>query len=158
MPNHNDTTLPIEQNLGFLLHDVARLMRRNFNRLVQDLDLTQAQWQVLLHLSRNEGMNQAQLASRMEVQPISVARLLDRMQSAGWVERRPDPEDRRAFKLYLTDKADPILQQIRQRGAQLRQVTLQGIDATMRQEFLQALVVMRKNLADGDEACTEKRD
>ena len=104
-----------QQNLGFLLHDVARLLRRNFDRRVQTLELTQAQWKVLIYLSRNEGIKQAQLAEFLEVQPISVGRLIDRMEAAEWVVRKPDATDRRAFNLYLTDKAEPILKKMQEK-------------------------------------------
>ena len=83
---------PIE-NFGFLIHDVARLMRRDFNRKVQDLGLTQAQWQILVRILHMEGARQSQIADVLEMQPISVARMVDRMAAAGWVERRPDPQD-----------------------------------------------------------------
>ena len=90
------------QGVGALLVEVGRLLRRNFNRRAQELGLTQAQWQALAHLSRKQGINQACLADLLEVQPITLARLIDRLAAAGWVERRPDPADRRAQRLYLT--------------------------------------------------------
>ena len=102
-----------DQSIGFVLNDVARLLRRNFNRCVQDLGLTQSQWQAIAHIARKEGMKQSELADILEVQPISVARLIDRMEAAGWVVRRPDPVDRRAINLYLTDKCDPILNKMK---------------------------------------------
>src|SRR3546814_9002902 len=77
-----------DRSLGFLLNDVSRLMRRNLNRRVQALGLTQSQWRALAYLSRQEGINQATLADTLEVQPITLARLIDRLEAAGWVERR----------------------------------------------------------------------
>jgi len=135
-----------EQSLGFVLNDVARLMRRNFNRRVQELELTQAQWQALAHISRNQGMNQSQLADILEVQPISVGRLIDRMEAAGWVERRPDPADRRAINLYLTDKAEPILTKMQKHGSAVRSQALRGVSETEQEIMLRTLFVMRKNL------------
>ena len=135
-----------EQSLGFVLNDVARLMRRNFNRRVQELDLTQAQSQVLIHISRNQGMKQSELADILEVQPISIGRLIDRMEAAGWVERRPDPSDRRAINLYLTDKAGPILTKMQKHGSAVRAQALNGISETEQEIMLRALFVMRKNL------------
>ena len=113
MPRHHPV-VPAEPEgaFGFLLHDVARLLRGNFNRRVQVLGLTQAQCRVILHLSRNEGIQQVALADILEVQPITLARLLDKLQAAGLVERRRDPSDRRAFCLSLTASAHPLLEQI----------------------------------------------
>lgn len=134
-------------SLGFVISDVARLIRRNFNRRVQHLGLTQAQWQVLAHLSRNEGIRQIQLADVLDMQPISVARIIDRMAAAGWVERRPDPADRRAVNLYLAPKASPILEQMWQHGAETRQQALQQIPAAQQEQLLQLLLTMRENLS-----------
>src|SRR3546814_4821449 len=87
-----------DRSLGFLLNDVSRLMRRNLNRRVQALGLTQSQWRALAYLSRQEGINQVTLADTLEVQPITLARLIDRLEAAGWVERRRHPSDRRAVR------------------------------------------------------------
>jgi DNA-binding MarR family transcriptional regulator len=135
-----------DSNFGFVLQDVARLLRRSFNRRVQDLGLTQAQWQILAYLSRHEGIRQAKLADMLDMQPISVTRLVDRMESAGWIERRPDPADRRAVNLHLRDKAGPILEQMWERGAQTRQLAMKGISAEKQKEFLEILQQMRINL------------
>lgn len=134
-------------SLGFVISDVARLIRRNFNRRVQHLGLTQAQWQVLAHLARNEGIRQIQLADVLDMQPISVARIIDRMEAAGWVERRPDPADRRAVNLYLAPKANPILTQMWEHGADTRQQALQHIPASQQELLLQLLLTMRENLS-----------
>jgi DNA-binding MarR family transcriptional regulator len=138
------------QHLGFLLHDVARLMRRDFNRRAQHLGLTQAQWRALVFLARNEGCNQVALADMLEVQPITLARLLDRLQSAGFIERQPDPADRRAFRLYLTDKAQPVLAKIWEFGAQTREETMAGLSRPTRETLANALVSMRANLLAGE--------
>lgn len=135
-----------EQSLGFVLNDVARIMRRNFNRRVQELELTQAQWQGLIHISRNPGMNQSQLADILEVQPISVGRLIDRLEAAGWVKRSPDPEDRRAINLFLTDKAEPILTKMQKHGTATKAQALKGIPEQEQEIMLRVLLTMRKNL------------
>lgn len=147
------------ENLGFMLQDVARLMRRNFNRRIQDLDLTQAQWRALSILWRNPGIRQSRLADILEMQPISVARLLDRMQASDWVERRPDPGDRRALQLYLTDKAEPILVRIRAEAARLRADVLAGISESEQEEFLVMLTKMRGSLCGMEGgSCTAETD
>lgn len=134
------------QHLGFLLHDVARLMRRDFNRRAQHLGLTQSQWRTLVFLARNEGCNQVALAEMLEVQPITLARLLDRLQAAGFIERRPDPADRRAFRLFLTDKAQPVLAQIWEFGAQTREASMVGLPRETREALALTLQSMRANL------------
>lgn len=135
-----------EQSLGFLLHDVSRLMRRNFNRRARHIGLTQAQWQALAHLSRREGINQVMLAELMEIQPITLARLIDRLEAARLVERRPDPADRRAVQLYLTDDAAPLIDMMWDLAAETRSETLAGFPAETRRMLVEALAHMRQNL------------
>lgn len=143
-----ETKFAPEKSLGFMLGDVSRLLRRNFNRRVQVLGLTQAQWKALFHISRNEGMRQAQLADILEVQPISVARLIDRMETAGWVRRQPDAEDRRAVNLYLTEKVEPLLAEMRKCSAELQAVAFAGIDEAAQAALMAQLTMIRKNLCD----------
>src|SRR6478735_5773964 len=137
-------TLPVEPEgaFGFLLHDVARLLRRNFNRRVQALGLTQAQCRVILHLSRNEGIQQVALAEILEVQPITLARLLDKLQAAGLIERRRDPSDGRAFCLSLTASAHPLLEQIWTLAAETRAIAIAGLGENERMQFFATLQSM----------------
>lgn len=144
------------QHLGFLINDVARLMRRDFNRRAQHLGLTQAQWRTLVFLARNEGCNQVALADMLEVQPISLARLLDRLQDAGFVERRPDPEDRRAFLLFLSKKAAPVLEQIWEHGARTREAAMAGLPREEREALARTLFAVRNNLVAGDPTTDSK--
>jgi DNA-binding MarR family transcriptional regulator len=139
--------MPPQQTLGFLLYDVGRLLRRNFNRRVQKIGLTQAQWQALVYISRSPGIRQARLADLLEVHPISVARLLDRMEAAGWVERRPDPSDRRAVNLHLKDTVQPILEKMFEFGAEIRAQAFEGIPEEEREKMTEHLAAMRLNLA-----------
>jgi len=104
--------LELDRSFGFLVHDVARLYGRRFDRNGRRLELTRAQCRTLGYLARNEGINQAGLADLLEIRPMTLVRQIDRMQEAGWIERRPDPSDRRARRLFLTDKARPILGRI----------------------------------------------
>lgn len=134
------------ENLGFMLQDVARLMRSAFNRRVQELDLTQSQWRALAILSRNPGMWQCHLADTLEMQPISVGRLLDRMEAAGWVERKDDPADRRATRLFLTKQAEPTLTRLKKHGASCRADALQGISIKEQEQFMGILLRMRANM------------
>jgi MarR family transcriptional regulator for hemolysin len=102
----------LDRSFGFLVHDVARLYGRRFDRNGRRLGLTRAQCRTLGYLARNEGINQAGLADLLEIRPMTLVRQIDRMQEAGWIERRPDPTDRRARRLFLTDKARPVLGRI----------------------------------------------
>src|SRR6267142_5046072 len=97
------------ESLGFVLSDVARLIRRNFKQRLKDSCLTHGQARVLVHASRNEGIRQVELAEMLEVQPITLARLLDQLAKVGLIERRADPQDRRAYHIYLTRAATPHL-------------------------------------------------
>ena len=134
-------------SIGFLVGDVSRLLRRCFDRRVQPLGLTQAQWRAILHLSVDEGLKQAELAARLDVTPISLGRLVDRMQVAGWIERRPDPSDRRASRLYLTEKAQPILEGMRRHAAETLDEALAGFSTECRETLRKALLQMKENLS-----------
>lgn len=137
-------------NFGCLLHDTARLLRRDFNRRAQRLGLTQTQWQALAVLSHNEGINQAALAELLEVQPITTGRLIDRLETAGWVERRNHPTDRRAITLYLTPKAEPILNQMRQLAEETRDLALEGISESEREQVMNVMQRVKDNLLKTD--------
>jgi len=147
-----------EQSLGFVLSDVARLLRRFFNRKAQDLGLTQAQWQILAYLFHSEGLKQAELANILEMQPISVARIVDRMEAAGWVERRRDPTDRRAFNLHLTEKAGPIFKDLKKHAMETRERALLGLSAGEREALFSILVKMRENLIAECDTDDKERD
>lgn len=104
--------LDLERSFGFLVNDVARLFGRRFDVNGRWLGLTRAQCRTLGYLARNEGINQAGLADLLEIRPMTLVRQVDRMEESGWIERRPDPADRRARRLFLTDKARPVLDRI----------------------------------------------
>lgn len=131
---------------GVLTQDVSRLMRRAFNRRVQDLGLTQTQWRALAQLWRNEGIKQGTLADILEVQPITLARLIDRMETAGWVERRPHPDDRRAVQLYLTEKAGPVLTELRQRADLMHREALAALDSDEQAHLVEMLTRVKHTL------------
>jgi DNA-binding MarR family transcriptional regulator len=134
-----------ERSTGFLLRDNSRLMKTAFNDRVSGL--TQAQWGALAHLSRNQGLNQVGLADLLEVQPITVARLIDKLVALGLVERRPDPNDRRAQQLFLTPRAQPLLDQLWEAGDEILDEAYAGFSDEERATFIDMLVRMRGNLA-----------
>lgn len=139
-----------QDSLGFLISDVARLLRKRFDRRAGELGLTRAQWRALGHLARDEGMIQSRLADLLEVEKITLARLVDRLESAGWVERRADADDRRMKRLFLTDKARPILARMKILADELREELLDGIEPAERERLRRVLGRMKDNLTDDD--------
>lgn len=137
-------------SLGFLMNDVSRLMRRNFNRRAQEIGITITQGRAIVHLARNEGISQVELSNVLEVQPITLARLIDRMEASGWVERRPNPKDRRAVQLFLTDTVQPLLTDVQA----LLRVTLNdavsSVSLTHQKQLIDTLSQMKQSLLDAE--------
>jgi len=135
-----------DQPINILIYDVARLARRYFDRRVRPLGLTQPQWRMLAVLSRREGINQVTLADVLDIQPITLTRQLDRLEANGWVDRRADPNDRRATQLFLTDKAQPLVSQIWDEADQVVADMLDGIPEVENEVARRVLNKMRQNL------------
>ena len=110
------------RNFGFLVRDVYRLYAKHFERYAREIELTLAQCKVLGHLSRNEGISQTRLAELTDTDPMTLVRTLDRMQQDQWIERRADPEDRRAHRLYLRQAGGAAHVEDRRSGAPGRAV------------------------------------
>ena len=136
-----------ESTLGFLIYDISRLMRRSIMERLGDLGLTEAQWRAIAHLARMEGCRQTDLAQSLEIRPITLGRVVDRLEASGFVERRQHPTDRRAVTLHLTPSAGPLVNRLRELGQELREYALQGIDVADRQHLNRTLVRMRDNLS-----------
>ena len=134
------------QPLGFLLHDVARLLRKRFEHRAKYLGLTNSQWKAIGFLAKNEGIHQAALADLLEVEPITLVRTLDRLAQRGLVERRQDPNDRRTWLLYLKEAARPLLRAAQPLGEATRAEALSGLSDEDRDRLLQALATMKTNL------------
>lgn len=145
-----------DRNLGFLICDVARLVRRSFNSRARDTGLTQAQWQAMFVISRNPGINQVGLADLLEIHPITLTQQIDRMEAAGWVERRPDPKDRRAMRLYITAQGKPILERLREFGAAILSIGLADINPKLRETMVDALVQIRNRFVSAEARVTRK--
>jgi DNA-binding MarR family transcriptional regulator len=141
-----------ERSFGFLLHDVARLMGKRYDRRVRRLELTRAQCRVLFHVAREEGLNQACLADRLDIEPITLTRLIDRMEAAGWIERRSDPGDRRAKTLFLTARAWPILDVSWDVAKDVREESLTGLSDDERATLMSLLTRVHENLSRPDAA------
>ena len=136
-----------QDSLAFLLNDTNRLLRRRFDAQARSLGVSRAQWQVLFALSRQEGINQTGLADYLEVETITLCRMVDRLADAGLVERRADPADRRAWRLFLTDTARPLLDQLRRVGEAVVADSLAGVPDATRALMTEALLTMRANLS-----------
>ncbi|MCM2294530.1 MarR family transcriptional regulator [Allorhizobium sp. BGMRC 0089] len=132
--------------LGFLLNDVARLLKKRFEQHTRDIGLTRTQWQTLVYLARCEGASQKQLAEMLEIEPITLARVADKLCEKELVERRPDETDRRINRLYLTELARPLLTELRAHGDATRAEALEGLSAEDRERLYAMLLVMKTNL------------
>ncbi len=149
----------LDRNIMLLLYDAARLIRKDFDRRAKQVGLTtRAQYAVLAHLSYNEGINQNALADILEIEPITLARQLDRLEEAGMVERRPDPNDRRVRTLYLTDGAWPVLDQIRILAEQTRDRAMKNLDNDAQEQLIDLLLHIRNNLSDKPLSASLARD
>jgi DNA-binding MarR family transcriptional regulator len=136
--------------LGNLIQDLARLMAQRVDERARRLGLTRAQWALIAALFRREGSSQVALAEHLEVTPISLGRLVDRMEKAGWVERRGEPADRRAYRLYLTERAHRLRPQLRALSDHVQAHALRALDGTEQERFLAQLRTVRETLA-GDQ-------
>ena len=134
--------------VGFLLHEVARLMKRRFERNARGSGLTRSQWQVLAYLSLHEGINQSGLAELLEIEPITLGRIVDKLQTFELVERRPDPSDRRVWLLHLTPAAGPKLMLLHRLGVVTRGEALAGVPDADIEHLLKTLQAVKANLTD----------
>jgi DNA-binding MarR family transcriptional regulator len=136
----------LSRNFGFLLTDVARLMRTIYDRRVKSLGLTRSQWWVLTHLFRGDGVTQTELADTLEIEKPTLGRLLDRLQAKGWVRREADARDGRVWRVYLTEEVEPAMRTLRTVAAELRRDALAGLSAAERERFVDTLLGIRSNL------------
>ena len=134
------------RELGFALHDVARFLRTYSDQRARELGTTRAQWAVLSKLQRCEGVKQSELAEALDIAPITLARLIDKLASAGLVERRDDPADRRAHRLFLTEKAAPALSELGALAEDLMGRALSGLDEHAIRTILNGLLTIKANL------------
>lgn len=135
------------ENLAALLGDTSRLMRRSFDARARGIGVTRPQWRVLTTLLRNEGVNQGRLAELLDVEPITVCRMVDRLQEADLVERRADPADRRSWRLFLTAKAHDLLAQLRPLADALIGDALEGVSEAEQVALRAMLERIRQNLS-----------
>ena len=142
--------LPLSTNreFAFMLNDVARMLRTYADQEAAQFGTTRAQWVVLARLDRSEGLKQSELAEVLDLQPISLTRLLDKLCEGGLIERRADPIDRRAKRLFLTPAARPLLEKLGDLGEKLMGTALTGVDRESVQQMIEKLGLVKENLRE----------
>jgi MarR family transcriptional regulator for hemolysin len=137
---------PSNREIGFTIMDVARLLKTYADQRARQFGISRAQWAVLVRINRTEGLKQSELAELLDLQPISLTRLLDRLADNGLIERRADPNDRRANRLYLKPAAKPLLGRLSELSADMMETVLEGLDAKSVDRMLKELVMLKNNL------------
>jgi DNA-binding MarR family transcriptional regulator len=135
-----------DRDLQIQLHDVARMLRTRFDRWAHTYGMTRAQGVILARLHRQPGLSQIEMADLCEVEPITVGRLVDRLEARGLIERRPDPTDRRIKRLHLLPASEPVLAKIEAYKADLDAYLLGGISASDRKTVVEVLLHMKNKL------------
>ena len=136
-----------DNSFAYTLHDVTCLFRKHFDRRAIRFDLTRAQWRALKSIRRREGLSQTELAEFLEMEPIAVGRVIDRLAAAGFVERRADPNARRRWCLHLTAKAHDVTDDMEVLASELRHESLAGVTQADFEAFERVLTKIRANLA-----------
>ncbi|SMH31860.1 DNA-binding transcriptional regulator, MarR family [Mesorhizobium australicum] len=136
--------------LGFLIHDAARLIRRRFEAKASGSGLSAAQWRLLVRVAKEPGVPQARLAELLEIEPISVSRLVDRMEDGGWIERRSDAADRRVRLIFPTDKSREAYGKVKSMVGEVYEAALSGLSPEARQATIDGLKAIINNLSDGE--------
>ena len=134
------------REFAFLLNDVARLLRTFADQQARQFGMTRAQWAVLVRLEHAEGLKQSELAELLDLQPITLTRLVDRLCANGLIERRADPNDRRAKRLYLTAAARPLMERLADLGGEMMETVLEGFDLPTIERMIGELSRTRVNL------------
>jgi DNA-binding MarR family transcriptional regulator len=134
------------EDLPFEIAETAHAMRRAFDRRATSLGVTRAQWKVLFRLTRFPGLRQVELAEMLDVEPITLSRIVDRLEEAGLVERAPDPADRRAWRLQVTEKAKPLVTKLQALGTDLVDEAFEGVAQSELERVRNVLAHVRENL------------
>jgi MarR family transcriptional regulator for hemolysin len=147
-----------DRNLGFIIGDISRLARKEFDRRVRSLRLTRAQWLFLSHLARHPGCTQSNLAESLQMQRISVSRQANRLEQAGWIERRDHREDGRAYHLHLTAKAERLTVRLEAVAGRLRDDYLIGLPAPRQAALIDDLLHVKTNLLRMEARAKQRTD
>jgi len=140
------------KELAWEIGETSRMMRRYYDRRASALGVTSAQWRLLLRLSREPGLKQVELAERLDVEPITACRIVDRLEEAGLVERQRDPDDRRAWRLVLTEKAQPILNRLRALAEEMSGEAFAGMSGEEVEAMRGKLARIRENVCRAEAA------
>ena len=143
-------TTSFERHFGFILSDISRLARKEFDRRVRDLRLTRAQWLVLMHLTRRPGCTQSELADAMQMQKITVGKHAERLLRAGWIERRDHVNDARAYHLHVAPKASRVIARLSGVAEEMRREYMRGLSAARREALIADLLRIKSNLVRMD--------
>ena len=135
------------ETIPFEIAETAHSLRREFDRRAAPLGVTRAQWRALAWLGREPGLRQVELADHLDIEPITLCRILDRLEESGLVERRRDPEDRRAWRLHLTAKAEPLVGQLRTLAGQMAEEAFEGVPPQTIEMLREALARVRSNIS-----------
>ena len=135
------------EDILFEINETARAIRRAFDQRAATAGVTRQQWRVLARLKRESGLRQVELAERLDMEPITLCRIVDRLEEAGLVERKPDPSDRRAWRLELTDKAGPLVSRLRGLAHDLAEEVMDGIEESGLDGMRRELAAIRANVA-----------
>ena len=148
----------VDMNLLFTVGELARLVRAYADKQASRFGITRAQWAVLAKVERAEGMKQTELAEQMEMQPITLTRLIDKLADAGLIERRGDDTDRRVNRLYLKKAARPLLAKLAVLKAELTDTALQGISPAEAEQLTTHLEAIKENVRNALQSlCDEQR-
>lgn len=145
---------PVEK-IGFLIHDAQRLLRRRFDASAAQYGLSSSQWRLMVRVVKEKGIAQARLAEILEIEPISVSRLVDRMEEGGWVQRQADETDRRVRIVVPTDRSRAVFNEVKQVAGEVFEDALRGLSMEQRHALLHGLETMISNLASVGDAPAE---
>lgn len=140
------------ESLPWEIAETAHAVRRAFDRRAAPLGVTRAQWRALAWVGHEPGLRQVELADHLDIEPITLCRIVDRLEEAGFVERRRDPEDRRAWRLHLTAKGEPLVEQLRTLAGEMAREAFAGVSTEAVEVLSAALARVRENLSTTPEA------
>ena len=147
----------LDRNIGFLVTDIARLIGVEYNRIMKPIGLTTPQFRMIMQLQREDGVTQSHLANVLAVGKVSISGLIDRLEQSKWIERRPDPRDRRSNLIFLTDKAHALEKRMEETGRALTKQSLANLSSTERKALIELLITVKKNLLEVESASMDEK-
>lgn len=140
----------MSDEIAFLIGDTSNVLRRSFDRRARQIGVNRSQWRLLLRLKRNPGVKQIQLAEYLDIEPIGLARMIDRLEQSGLVERRGNPNDRRVWHIHLTKEAEPVLARLQALSEEFLDDMLSNIGADDQDQLINTLKAIRENVRAAD--------